>query len=147
MLVEDNRGDVILTKKALAKIRIANEIIVKKNGQECINYLKNSESENLPDLILLDLNMPIMNGFEVLAALKKDECLSHIPVIVLTSSEAEQDILKSYKSQANSYLTKPIDTKAFINMVISSTEYWLSIAKLPPKMKGNENENISSGGQ
>lgn len=132
MLVEDNRGDIILTKKALAKIRIANEIIIKNNGQECMDYLK-SKDEDLPDLILLDLNMPIMNGFEVLEELKNSNDFSHIPVIVLTSSEAEQDIMASYKSKANSYLTKPIDTKAFIDMVISSTEYWLSIAKIPKK--------------
>ncbi|HET7818307.1 MAG TPA: response regulator, partial [Bacteroidia bacterium] len=112
LLVEDNPGDIRLTLEALKDGKINNKIDVVTDGEQAINYLKGKgefEGKTLPDLILLDLNLPKLNGREVLAVIKADEALMHIPVIILTTSKAEDDILKSYQHHANCYITKPVD--------------------------------------
>lgn len=135
LLVEDNPGDVRLTKEALKEGKILNNLSVVPDGVEAMAFLrKESPYENAPrpELILLDLNLPKKDGREVLAEIKKDPGLKMIPVVVLTSSEAEQDIVKSYNLHANCYITKPVDLDQFIEVVQSVEHFWLAIVKLPP---------------
>ena len=134
LLVEDNPGDIRLTKEVLKDGKIKNTLEVVTDGEEAIFYLrKTGEYKNTttPDLILLDLNLPKKDGREVLAEIKADPMLRLIPVIVLTTSEAEQDILNMYAHHANCYITKPVDFNQFINVIKSIEEFWLSIVKLP----------------
>ena len=134
LLVEDNPGDIRLTKEVLKDGKIKNTLEVVTDGEEAIFYLrKTGEYTNAtsPDLILLDLNLPKKDGREVLAEIKADLELRLIPVIVLTTSEAEQDILNMYAHHANCYITKPVDFNQFINVIKSIEEFWLSIVKLP----------------
>jgi chemotaxis family two-component system response regulator Rcp1 len=138
LLVEDNPGDVRLTLEAFKEGKIINNLSVVKNGVEAMAFLRREgEYSNVPqpDIILLDLNMPKMDGREVLAEIKKDESLKHIPVIVLTTSKAEQDILKSYDLYANCYITKPVDLDQFNTVIKSIKDFWLSIVKLPRSEK------------
>ncbi len=136
LLVEDNPGDVRLTQEVLKEGRINNQLNVVMDGEEAIHYLhktgKHTEAE-LPDIILLDLNLPKIDGREVLAHIKNDVNLKRIPVIVLTTSDAQTDILKMYDNHANCYITKPVDFGQFINVVKSIEDFWLTIVKLPPK--------------
>ena len=135
LLIEDNPGDVRLTKEALKESKILNRLHVVYDGEEAIAYLnkegKYKESIR-PDLIILDLNLPKMNGREVLAKIKENTDLKRIPVVILTISEAEEDILKTYDLYANCYITKPIDIIQFTKVVKSVSHFWLSIVKLPP---------------
>jgi len=135
-MAEDNPGDVTLTRKALEEGKLANNLHVVNDGVEAIAYL-NGEGEYAdrprPDLILLDLNMPRKDGREVLEDIKSDDDLKRIPVVVLTSSEAEEDVAKSYELHANAYLTKPIDFDGFLEIVGSLEEFWLEVVKLPPE--------------
>jgi len=136
LLAEDNPGDVKLTEKALAKGRVLNTLHVVNDGVEAMSYLRQEgeyESAPRPDLLLLDLNMPRMDGQEVLAEMKGDEDLRRIPVVVLTSSAAEEDIVESYDLHANAYLTKPVDFDGFVDIVRSIEEFWLKVVKRPPK--------------
>lgn len=132
LLIEDNPGDVRLTQEALKEGKILNQITVVEDGVEAMGYLRKKDTQNRPDLIMLDLNLPRMNGREVLAAIKADETLRRIPVVVLTTSDSEQDILDSYNLHANCYVTKPVDLEQFIHVVRSIEDFWLTVVKLPP---------------
>jgi CheY-like chemotaxis protein len=134
LLVEDNPGDVRLTREAFRDARISNRIHTVCDGVEAMAFLNHEGAYTgalSPDLILLDLNLPKKDGREVLAAVKADERIKHIPVVVLTTSQAEQDIIKSYELQANCYVTKPVDLDQFLNTVKSIGDFWLAIVKLP----------------
>lgn len=138
LLVEDNAPDIRLTQEALKESKIRNKLHVVRDGMEALAFLHRQgeyESAVRPDLILLDLNLPKKNGREVLAEIKADEDLSTIPVIILTVSGAEEDILKTYRLHANCYITKPIDLDQFIKVVRAIEDFWLTIVKLPPKGK------------
>jgi two-component system, chemotaxis family, response regulator Rcp1 len=132
LLVDDNEGDILLTREALDDARIVNKISIAYDGQEAIRFLKRQPvGRDTPDLILLDINLPKMNGTEVLAFIKNDPDLKRIPVIMLTTSSAEKDILASYDNHANCYITKPVDLDRFINVVRTIEDFWISIVKLP----------------
>jgi CheY-like chemotaxis protein len=136
LLVEDSPGDIRLTQEVLRGARIANHLHVAQDGEDAMRFLRR-EGDHAgaprPDLILLDLNLPRKDGREVLAELKADADLHTIPVIVLTTSAEERDILRSYELSANSYITKPIDLDEFIAVVRSIESFWLSIVRLPPR--------------
>jgi CheY-like chemotaxis protein len=134
LLVEDNPGDVELVREALGEGKISNELHVAADGVEAMKYLKREglhAGVACPDLVLLDLNLPRKNGREVLQEIKSDPDLKFIPVVVLTSSKAEEDILKSYDLHANCYVTKPVDLDQFLKVVRSIEDFWLSVVKLP----------------
>jgi len=134
LLVEDNPGDADLTKETLEENRVHVAISVAVDGPQALDRLHRRppyEREPLPDLILLDLNLPKMSGRDVLANIKQDSVLRNIPVVVLTSSDAEQDILKSYELGANCYVTKPVGLEAFQAIVRTVDGFWLSVVKLP----------------
>jgi two-component system response regulator len=136
LLIEDNPGDVRLTKEALRDAKVLNDIYVAKDGVEAMEFLHREGSfanVPIPDLILLDLNLPRKDGREVLAEIKKDPKLKHIPVVVLTTSKADEDIIKSYNLHANAYITKPVDLNRFVEIMHSIEEFWFTIVKLPPK--------------
>lgn len=134
LLVEDNEGDILLTTEALEEGKISNTLKVIRDGATMLNYLKeiaeNSPSE-LPDLILLDINLPKKNGHEVLKEVKSNKLLKHIPVIMLTTSSSEVDILKSYQEHANCYLIKPMEVSDFLKVIEKIEDFWLSIVRLP----------------
>lgn len=135
LLVEDNPGDVLLTKEAFAEAKVKNNISVARDGEEALDYLykrNGFESAVIPDIILLDLNMPKKDGREVLAEIKDNETLKRIPVVILTSSQAEQDVAKSYDLHANSYVLKPVDLNKFTEIVNAIESFWLSVVVLPP---------------
>ena len=134
LLVEDNPGDVRLTIEALRESKVANNLNVARDGVEALAYLRREGAYAdavRPDLILLDLNMPRKDGREVLAEIKAEPNLRTIPVVVLTTSRAEQDVLRSYELQANCYITKPVDLEQFITVVKSIENFWLTIVTLP----------------
>jgi len=136
LLVEDNPGDVRLTQEVLKEGKVHNKLSVVENGVQAISFLKKEDGYKdalTPDLILLDLNMPKKDGREVLLDIKKDKDLKKIPVIVLTTSQAEEDILKVYDLNANCFISKPVDLEQFINVVKSIEDFWLSIVKLPTR--------------
>ena len=136
LLVEDNPGDIRLTKEVLKDGKIKNNLSVAMDGEEAISYLKKEGSYSnalTPDIILLDLNLPKKDGREVLAEIKSDSNLMMIPVIILTTSSAEKDILSTYANYANCYITKPVDFNQFINVIRSIENFWLTIVKLPTK--------------
>ncbi len=137
LLVEDNPGDVRLTREALKDGKIINKLHVAEDGVEALAFLRREGKYHnavRPELILLDLNLPKKDGREVLAEIKADVALKRIPVVILTSSAAEQDIVKSYNLHANCYVTKPVDLDQFINVVKSIEHFWLSVVKLPPEI-------------
>ncbi len=134
LLVEDNPGDVRLTMEALKDGKMRNDLYVARDGVEAMAFLhREGQYADVPrpDLVLLDLNLPRKDGREVLAEMKADETLRRIPVVVLTTSQAEEDILKMYDLHANCYITKPVDLDQFIQIVRSIEEFWLTIVKLP----------------
>lgn len=135
LLVEDNLGDVRLTREALKEGKIRNVMYDVNDGVEALAFLRQT-GEHIeaarPDLILLDLNLPKKGGLEVLAEIKADPDLRRIPVVVLTTSQAEQDVLRSYNHHANAYVTKPVDLDQFIVVVKSIEDFWLEIVTLPP---------------
>lgn len=131
LLVDDNEGDILLTKEALDDARIINKISIAYDGLEAIHFLKDPPARDMPDLILLDINLPRMNGTEVLEVIKSDPELKRIPVIMLTTSSAEKDILASYNNHANCYITKPVDLDRFMDVVRTIEDFWISIVKLP----------------
>ena len=134
LLVEDNPGDVRLTIEGLHEGKVRNNLHVARDGVEALDFLRRQgawPNAPRPDLILLDLNLPRMDGREVLAELKADPALKTIPVVVLTTSRAERDVLRSYELQANCYITKPVDLEQFITVVRSIEDFWLSIVTLP----------------
>lgn len=135
LLVEDSPGDVRLTQEALKGAKVLNHLHVVNDGEQAMNYLKKLppyEEMPTPDLILLDLNLPRKDGREVLEEIKNDPILHFIPVVVLTTSAAEQDILKTYNLHANCYIVKPVDLDQFIEVIRSIENFWLTIVKLPP---------------
>jgi len=139
LLIEDSPGDVRLTKEAFRDANPAIHLHVAWDGVEAMAFLRQEVSfarAPRPDLILLDLNLPKMDGREVLAQIKGDESLATIPTVILTTSEAEVDIMKSYELRANSYLCKPVQLDAFENLVKSINDFWLTRAKLPPQPQG-----------
>jgi CheY-like chemotaxis protein len=134
LLVEDNEGDIGLVEEVFEEGRINNNLSVAEDGEEAMMFLhKEGQFTNAtrPDLILLDLNLPGKDGREVLKEVKVDDDLKKIPVVVLTTSKAEEDILKSYDLHANSYITKPVDFDQFINVIKSIESFWLEVVKLP----------------
>jgi chemotaxis family two-component system response regulator Rcp1 len=134
LLVEDNPGDVRLTREALKEGKVLNHLSVVSDGVEALAFLhKENEhaSQPSPDIILLDLNLPRMDGRELLARLKTDESLKRIPVVILTTSRAEEDIIQSYNLHANCYITKPVDLSQFITVVKSIEDFWFTVVKLP----------------
>jgi chemotaxis family two-component system response regulator Rcp1 len=134
--VEDNPGDVRLTIEALNEAKVLNTLATVADGVEALAYLnregKYAEASR-PDLILLDLNLPKKDGREVLSEIKKDPALKRIPVVILTTSRAEADIVKTYDLHANCYITKPVDLEQFMVVVRSIEDFWLSVVKFPPK--------------
>jgi len=135
LLVEDNAADVRLTREALKDAKVLNNLSVVEDGVKAMSFLRRQsgfEDAPRPDLILLDLNLPRKNGREVLAELKNDLSLRRIPVVILTISKAEEDILKSYDLHANCYITKPVDLNQFTTIIKSIEDFWLTIVKLPP---------------
>ena len=135
LLVEDNPGDADLARDALEHSKIKNNLVVVEDGVEAMNYLKKEgkyKSVTHPDLILLDLNLPKKDGRQVLAEIKANESLKRIPVVILTTSQDEADVMQSYNLHANCYVTKPIDLKQFMKVVKSIEDFWLSIVVLPP---------------
>ena len=136
LMVEDNPGDVRLTKEALKDAALYINMHVAIDGEEALNYLHQIGSHadaSIPDLILLDLNLPKKNGFEVLEEIKTDIKLRHIPVVILTTSQSDEDILKAYGLHANCYVTKPVDLDQFLKVVEIIEDFWLTIVKLPGK--------------
>lgn len=135
LLVEDNPGDVRLTQEALKEGKVLNHLSVVRDGVEAMFFLNRKEKYKdapRPDLIWLDLNLPKKNGREVLEEIKGNPDFMRIPVVILTISKDEQDILKSYDLHANCYINKPVDLSQFINVVRSIEDFWLTIVKLPP---------------
>ncbi len=134
LLVEDNPGDADLARETLISCKIKNNLHVVNDGEKAMVFLRKQGPYAVaprPDIILLDLNLPRKDGREVLAEIKADDELKRIPVVVLTSSSAEEDILKSYNLHANCYITKPLDFNQFTKIIHSIEEFWLSIVKLP----------------
>jgi chemotaxis family two-component system response regulator Rcp1 len=134
LLVEDNPGDVRLTREALREGKVRNRLSVATDGAEAIAFLRRQgefADATRPDLILLDLNLPRKDGREVLAEIKADPALKYIPVVVLTSSKAEEDVLRAYDLHANCYVTKPVDFDQFIRVVKSIEDFWFTIVQLP----------------
>jgi len=135
LLVEDNPGDVRLTEEAFHDAAINNDLHVVRDGQAALDFLfqvRDYEDAPRPDLVLLDLNLPKVDGMEVLEDVKQDPDLCRIPVIILTGSEAEEDIVESYENHSNAYLTKPIDPDEFVTLVQSFEQFWLTLVELPP---------------
>lgn len=134
LLVEDSPTDVLIAREVLAEARIINTIHVTEDGVEAMQFLRREGQYTnavRPDLILLDLNLPRKNGREVLAEVKSDELLKSIPVVVLTTSEAEEDVLRSYDLHANCYVVKPVGFENFVNAVRSISDFWFNIVTLP----------------
>jgi CheY-like chemotaxis protein len=135
LLVEDDPGDVLITREAIDSSKFANNLNVVNNGEEALAYLRREapfESAARPGLILLDLNLPRLDGREVLAVIKADSDLRRIPVVVLTTSSADEDIVRSYDLHANAYVTKPVDFDQFMSVVRQIDEFFISIVTLPP---------------
>jgi CheY-like chemotaxis protein len=134
LLVEDNPGDARLTREALREGRMRNRLHHMRDGVEALAFLRREapfEDAPMPDLVLLDLNLPRKNGTQVLAEMKEEPRLRLIPVVVLTTSEAEQDVLRTYELHANCYITKPVDLDKFLAIVRAVEEFWVDIVKLP----------------
>jgi CheY-like chemotaxis protein len=136
LLVEDDPGDVLMTQEAFEEHKVRNRLTVVSDGAEALAYLRREgryADAVRPDLILLDLNLPKRDGREVLAEIKKDEDLGRIPVVVLTTSAADEDIVRSYQLHANAYVTKPVDFDRFISVIRPIAEFFVSVVKLPPR--------------
>ncbi len=135
LLVEDNPGDVRLTMEAMKEAKIVNNLSIASDGIEALAFLRREgtfKGAARPDIILLDLNLPKKDGREVLAEIKEDKSLRQIPVVILTTSQAEEDILRTYNLHANCFVTKPVDLDQFIHVVKTIGDFWLSLVKLPP---------------
>jgi CheY-like chemotaxis protein len=139
LLVEDNPGDVRLTQEALREGKVWNSLSVVNDGVAAIKFLRREESYGSaprPDIVLLDLNLPKKDGRQVLEEIKLDPDLRRIPVVILTTSKAEEDVLRSYNLHANCYITKPVDLEQFMGVVASIEDFWLCIVKLPLEHDG-----------
>lgn len=136
LLVEDNPGDIRLTMEALKEGKVFNKVTVVEDGEEALKYLRREgkyADAVRPDLVLLDLNLPKKDGRQVLEEIKDDDELKCIPVVVLTTSKAEEDILRSYKLHANCYISKPVDFDQFIKVIKNVKDFWFSVVMLPPQ--------------
>lgn len=136
LLVEDNEGDIVLTLEALKAAKVSTGIQVVKNGEAALQYLRKEgiyKNMETPNLILLDINLPKVNGMEVLIEIKKDVDLMIIPVVMLTTSDSERDIMESYQHHANCFITKPVDFQKFMHVVHVMKDFWIDIVKLPNK--------------
>jgi two-component system, chemotaxis family, response regulator Rcp1 len=136
LVIEDNPGDARLIKEVLNENKILNNLTILKDGVDAMNFLhRKGEHKNAPrpDLIFLDLNLPKKDGREVLSEIKTSDVLKQIPVVIMTTSQSEEDIFKSYSLHANCYVTKPIDLEQFIKVIQSMEDFWFSLVKLPPK--------------
>ncbi|MGB8491425.1 MAG: response regulator [Bacteroidales bacterium] len=145
LIVEDNKGDARLIQEILNESKLFNSLFMAKDGVEAMDFLhKKGKYRNMPrpDLIILDLNLPKKDGREVLSEIKSDWDLKHIPIVIMTISQAEEDILKSYNLHANCYITKPIDLNQFIKVVKSIEDFWFSVVKLPPKVNDGQVSNV-----
>lgn len=134
LLVEDNLGDIRLTQEALKAAKVLNNLFFVQDGIEALEFLRRAgkyATAPRPDIILLDLNLPRMDGRELLAEIKNDPDLKRIPVVILTTSKAEEDILRTYNLHANCYITKPVDLHQFIQVVQSIEDFWFTVVKLP----------------
>jgi CheY-like chemotaxis protein len=132
LLIEDNEGDILLTTEALEDSKIINDITVIKDGKAAIDYFNGlSEGGQKPDLVLLDINLPKKSGHEVLQYIKNHDNYKHIPVIMLTTSSAEQDVLIAYREHVNCFITKPIDVNDFIKAVAKIEDFWINIVTIP----------------
>ncbi|MDD1678648.1 MAG: response regulator [Methanomicrobiales archaeon] len=134
LLIEDNPADVRLTLEAFQDLKVPNHMNVVMDGVEAMEFLRKKgshQSAPLPDLILLDLNLPLKNGREVLEEIKTDDNLKHIPVVVLTTSRAEEDVLQAYRLHVNCYLTKPSDLDQFFTLIQEIQQFWFGIARIP----------------
>jgi CheY-like chemotaxis protein len=134
LLVEDNPGDVRLTTEALRDAKVRNHLTVASDGVEALAMLRREGRHAAvprPDLILLDLNLPKKGGRDVLQEVKQDDALKHIPIVILTTSQAERDIVEGYRLQANAYVTKPVDLEQFLKVIQTIEQFWLEIVKLP----------------
>ena len=132
LLVEDDPGDVVLVRDAFDHNKVRNELRVASDGVYALEQLRDPE-QSLPDLVLLDLNLPRMDGRELLEKIREDPRLTRIPVVVLTTSEAEADILRSYELHANAYVTKPVDLNRFLKVVREIDNFFVTVVKLPPR--------------
>jgi len=145
LVVDDNVGDARLIMEVLNENKIYGSLNMARDGVDAMDFLHRKgtyKTAPIPDLIILDLNLPRKDGREVLAEIKMDEELKHIPVVIMTISQAEEDILKSYNLHANCYITKPIDLNQFIKVVKSIEDFWFSIVKLPPKFTNRDYSRI-----
>ena len=136
LLVEDDPGDVLMTREAFQDYKVRNQLHVVNDGAEAMAFLRRRgeyADAPRPDLVLLDLNLPRMDGREVLQAIKSDAELASIPVVVLTTSEAEEDVLRSYSLHANAYVTKPVDFERFIEVVRQIDDFFVTVVRLPPR--------------
>jgi CheY-like chemotaxis protein len=136
LLVEDDPGDVLMTQEAFEEHKVRNRLAVVSDGDEALAYLRRQppyENAPRPDLILLDLNLPRRDGRQVLEEIKSDETLRQIPVVVLTTSQADEDILRSYRLHANAYVTKPVDFERFVDVVKQIDQFFVTVVKLPPR--------------
>lgn len=136
LLVEDNADDVLLTREGFAHAKLAVNMHHVENGEECMKFLRKQApyaDAPTPDLVLLDLNMPIMNGREVMTEIVKDDKLHQLPVVILTTSDAERDLLDMYNLRCSSYITKPVEFENFQRVIRDLCNYWFTIVVLPPK--------------
>lgn len=136
LLVEDNEGDILLTTEALENSKLFTKLSVVKDGKEAMDFLTNQGKyldAELPDMLLLDVNLPKKNGHQVLGFIKKNEVLKDIPVIMLTTSSSPADINRAYENNVNCYITKPFEAHSFLDMIATIENFWLSIVKLPAK--------------
>jgi CheY-like chemotaxis protein len=134
LLVEDNDGDILLTTEAFEESRIVNNIKAIRDGKEAINFFESViKKEDIPDLVLLDVNLPKVSGHDVLTYIKNNEKYLSIPVIMLTTSSSERDILQSYKNHVNCYITKPIDVGDFMKAIAKIEDFWINIVTIPAK--------------
>lgn len=137
LLVEDDPGDVLITREALATAKILHSLAIVDDGEAAVAYLRQEgdyAGVPRPDLVFLDLNLPRLDGREVLALVKSDEVLRRIPIVVLTTSNAEEDVLRSYDLHANVYVTKPVDIDAFMDVVRQIDEFFLTVVRLPSRV-------------
>lgn len=134
LLVEDNEGDILLTREALQEVPGIRKLSIVKDGKQALQFLRRAEgfeTAETPDLILLDINLPKLNGNEVLITIKQDEQLRHIPVIMLTTSSSHSDVFNSYTNHANCFITKPVDYNSFMSVVKTMESFWMHTAQLP----------------
>jgi len=146
LLVEDSPSDILITREAFAEFKVLNTLHVVEDGVEALAFLNHAgkyDSAPRPDLILLDLNLPRKNGREVLAEIKSDPDLKHIPVVVLTTSHSEQDVLQAYDQHANCYIVKPVGFENFVGAMKSIRQFWFSIVTLPPEDHDGQESNPS----